>query len=84
MPNPFGGRVALTFTLARGGDLEAGVFDVLGRQVRSFRREGLGPGDHVLQWDGRNADGHGVPAGVYLVRYRVGDVSGATRVVRIE
>jgi hypothetical protein len=84
IPNPFTGRAALTFQLARGGDVELGIYDVLGRRLRSLSRTGLGPGEHVLTWDGRDEQGHAAPAGVYLARYRVGEVAGSTRLVRVE
>lgn len=84
IPNPFTGRAALTFQLARGGSVELGIYDVLGRRLRSLSRTDLGAGEHVLVWDGRDEDGHAVPAGVYLTRYRVGELSGSARLVRVE
>lgn len=84
IPNPFTGRAALSFQLARGGSVELGIYDVLGRRLRSLTRTGLGAGEHVLVWDGRDEEGHAVPAGVYLTRYRVGELSGSARLVRVE
>jgi photosystem II stability/assembly factor-like uncharacterized protein len=72
VPNPFTGRVVID-----GDGGRAGVFDPSGRRIRT-----LSASDKQFVWDGRDATGRRVPAGVYLVRP---DGSGlAVRVVRIE
>lgn len=43
------------------------VFDVYGRRVRS-EELGSGPGAADIEWDGTDAAGHPVPAGVYFLR----------------
>jgi hypothetical protein len=63
-PNPFFGRVCF-----RGSaDVEAwtiDLYDAAGRRVRALR--GAGP---LRTWDGRDAGGEPVPAGVYAYRAR--------------
>jgi len=83
-PNPFPERSGLVFTLARGGDLEANIYDVNGRFVRKLSAPGSGSGERVLVWDGRDRSGRMVSSGVYLTRYRVGGVVGVARLVKIE
>ena len=71
-PNPFRDGVNVSFTLARGARVDAAVFDVLGREVRTVARgRFIEAGAATLRWDGRNADGHGAPAGVYFVRVSI-------------
>ena len=46
------------------------VFDLSGRRVYAFR-EDRGRGPHTVTWDGRDAAGHLVPVGLYLLRVAV-------------
>lgn len=67
-PNPMSGCTSIDFTLARGGLVDIGVFDLQGRRVRTLVREYRPVGLHALDWDGRGTDGSFVRNGVYFVR----------------
>lgn len=82
-PNPFRASSGLAFTLARGGDVRVGIYDVTGRRVRSLERLGAGPGEQVLVWDGRDGGGRQLAPGVYLARYQAGAAHGTRRLVKL-
>lgn len=82
--NPFQESAGLLFDLAEGGPIEAGIFDVAGRMLRRLERAKAEAGENVLVWDGRDAGGREVPAGVYLARYRMHESSGMLRLVRVK
>lgn len=83
-PNPSTGVTSLRFRLAGSSDVRWQVVDVSGR-VLAARAEGLlGVGDHVVTWDGTDALGHRVPAGVYYARVLAGERSVSRRLVRVE
>jgi len=63
---------------ARGAMIEFGVFDVLGRRVRSLRNERGVPGWSTMRWDLRSDSGQRVAPGFYYLRV----ASGAQRVVK--
>jgi hypothetical protein len=44
------------------------VYDLAGRRVRALVEGEGAPGRHVLTWDGCDASGHRVAAGVYFVK----------------
>ena len=67
-----------TFETTRSGYASAEIFTVTGRKVRTLVNSHLGPGRHVIRWDGRDDAGRGMPNGVYF--YRV--VTADDRVVR--
>lgn len=67
-PNPMSGCTAIDFTIAKGGLVDVGVFDLQGRRVRTLLHEFRPVGLHALDWDGRGADGAFVRNGVYFVR----------------
>jgi len=62
-PVPF--RERLELMPPRSGDASAEIFDLEGRSVRALTRR---DGDAPLVWDGTDARGRAVPAGVYFVR----------------
>ncbi|MEN8007636.1 MAG: FG-GAP-like repeat-containing protein [Candidatus Krumholzibacteriota bacterium] len=66
-PNPFNPLVHARFTLARGAEVTAGVYDLAGRRVAILADGWHGAGDHDLQWDGRH-QGRPAGGGVYLLR----------------
>lgn len=83
-PNPMtpGGRIL--FSLANAGTAEIGIFDANGRRVVVLHEDRLSPGSHEWSWDGRNADGVMLPAGVYMVRLKSGDTEVATKLLRLD
>lgn len=71
-PNPFRDGVDVSFSLGRGARVDAVVFDLLGREVRTVARgRWMEAGPQSLRWDGRTAEGRGAPAGVYFLRVSV-------------
>ena len=82
-PNPFRAGVDVEFTLARGGPVELGVYDVLGREVRTLARETRATGMQHARWDGRDARGRAATPGVYFVRLRTAAGSWTRAVVRL-
>lgn len=74
-PNPFNARTAITYTVpdVQGVSTPVGlaVYDLRGRLVRSFPTSPE-PGAHTATWDGTDAGGRTMPAGIYLARYDCG------------
>jgi hypothetical protein len=84
-PNPFGsgaaahGTTSIGFSLPKPEEVSLVVYDLLGREVCTVFRGRLGTGDHTLAWDGSDAAGRPLPAGVYLYRLQVGAQSATKR-----
>jgi hypothetical protein len=77
-PNPFQSRTAISFTVP--GTIESiptrlDLFDVSGRLVRTLLDGKIRPGPHDLIWDGMDANGRSMTAGVYFARLRSGSQS---------
>ena len=72
-PNPFQGATTIEFASAPG---RVTVHDVQGRLVRAWDA-GAGTGNQKLQWDGTDARGRAVPAGIYFVRALGSESKGA-------
>ncbi len=81
-PNPTAGPAALRFAVGRAGQVRAEIFDLQGRRVRELAGR-FEAGQQALQWDGRDAQGREVPAGVYLYVLRAGEGDLGGRLLRI-
>jgi hypothetical protein len=79
-PNPSRGRVAFVAVDGQPGEAEVDVLDLQGRVVRHLGPEWLAS-RASLAWDGLDARGQRVPAGLYLARIRRGTHLQTTRVV---
>lgn len=79
-PNPAPGRTSFVLEVDRAGPVRTTVMDVRGRLVRRFDDSLATPGGRTVTWDGRDAAGRRLPAGVYLVTLEAGGRSVSTRV----
>ncbi len=72
-PNPFRPLTSIVFGLpVEGGVVELTIFDIQGRQIRSFTTPRLGGGFHRITWDGKNEIGKDVSPGTYFYRVSSG------------
>ncbi|MFH1682028.1 MAG: FlgD immunoglobulin-like domain containing protein [Candidatus Eisenbacteria bacterium] len=71
-PNPFNPQTTIPFSLAEEGRVELVVYDVGGRLVKSLVSGAMPAGEHRAAWDGTDAAGRPVGAGVYLCRLETG------------
>jgi WD40 repeat protein len=86
-PNPMrSAGTVLEFNLTTMALVNVEAFDIGGRKLRVLEDGVLPAGGHSLRWDGRDAAGARVPAGVYFVRLQIGGARQlqATRVVVLD
>jgi Zn-dependent M28 family amino/carboxypeptidase len=83
-PNPFSSATTLSFVLAADGKVSIDIFDVEGRRLRTLAGGRLSAGRNDLVWDGEDASGARVSAGIYFARVRSGDDQVATKVVLLD
>lgn len=81
-PNPTRGGGELVFEIRRPGAARVVLVDVAGRRVRERVWSDVAAGRTVWAWDGRDAAGVPVPAGVYFARIEDGTGARHTRLVR--
>jgi V8-like Glu-specific endopeptidase len=70
-PNPFNPSTTISYALTSDAYVELTVYDVVGRLVRTLVRQYEMAGEHIAEWDGRNANGAAVASGVYYYRIAV-------------
>ncbi|MCB9235131.1 MAG: Omp28-related outer membrane protein [Bacteroidia bacterium] len=66
-PNPFSSEVTVEFGLQKSGEVNADVYDVFGKKVRSLANGGMNAGLHSLVWDGMTQSGVQATNGVYMI-----------------
>ena len=71
-PNPFRARTTLAFDLAKADHVEIAIFSVDGRRVRTLMSRWQSAGHYDVVWNGEDAGGRTVPAGMYYARFTVG------------
>jgi hypothetical protein len=65
-PNPFNPATKIPFTLDRSARVELRVFDVRGALVATIHDGTMQPGNHSIEWSGRDDRGRPVASGIYL------------------
>jgi hypothetical protein len=83
VPNPSRGDVGFTLETAVPAHVRVAVFDAGGRRIATLFDGPAAAGRQPLRWDGRDAKGHRVPAGRYLVRAVDGRGEATLPVVRV-
>lgn len=72
-PNPFEGTTSISFTLNETARVTLSVHDVRGRLVATLDHGQRGSGLHTVGWNGKDAGGVKVSAGVYYYRLEAGN-----------
>lgn len=67
-PNPFNARTQIKVDLARSGVTKLVIYNSSGEEMETLVNSYLGQGDHTFSWEGHDAQGNDLPAGVYLAR----------------
>jgi hypothetical protein len=80
-PNPFTESTEIRFDLPWTAPVTVSIHDVAGRLIRTLADGPQDAGSHRLVWDGRNAAGSRVAAGVYYYRLETGTLAQSRKIV---
>ena len=84
-PNPFNPATTIPLAVpARAKNVDLTIYNVLGQPLRQVWTGPLAAGEHRLTWDGRDAQGQPVAAGVYVYRLQVDDQTRTRKMVKLE
>ncbi|MBT5057837.1 MAG: T9SS type A sorting domain-containing protein [Gemmatimonadetes bacterium] len=83
-PNPFNPTTVIPFDLSAAGPVRLDIYNVLGQPVRSLVDGILPAAHHEVVWDGLDARGHGVAAGVYIYRLQAPGVSRTRKMLLLD
>ena len=83
LANPFSSRVLLAYSVPHTGRLTLGVYDPAGRKVRELASGHHPAGSYRVAWDGTDARGRQVPAGVYWLRLEDSETTSVGKTVKL-
>ena len=83
-PNPFSTTTHIRYAVPEPALVEVTVYDVMGRVVHTIVDKHHAPGNYEIGWPGRDRQGWAVPAGLYVVRARIGDEEKTRTMVKVE
>ncbi len=74
-PNPFWSKTVISYYLSGTGDVELGVYDLLGRKISTLVNESQLPGRYEVEWDAANKE-----PGIYVC---ILESRGSKRIMKI-
>ena len=83
-PNPFNPSTVIPYQLPTAMPVQLAVFNLLGQRVATLVAGERAAGAHTAHWDGTNAAGQAVGAGVYLYRLSGAGVHLTRRMVLLD
>ena len=83
-PNPFNPSTLIPYQLPAAGHVRLEVFNMLGQRLTRLVDGERSAGMHTARWDGTDAAGRAVGAGVYIYRLSSGGVEVSRRMVLID
>jgi hypothetical protein len=83
-PNPFNPQTTIEYSLAQSGRVQIRVFDAGGHLVRSLVDRVEAPGEHHVDFDGRDDRGQPLASGVYLYRLDAGRTTLSRKMVLLK
>ncbi len=83
-PNPFNPSTIIPYQIPASAHVRLEVFNMLGQRLATLVDAERPAGAHTAQWDGTDAAGRAVGAGVYIYRLSSGEVSVSRRMVLVD
>lgn len=68
-PNPFNPSTTISYTIPYVSNVEISIYDIMGREIKSFTTYQQAKGSHKVVWDGTNSSGNRVSSGIYFYRF---------------
>ncbi len=69
-PNPFNPSTTIAYSLPAKSSVEITIYDMLGREIKSFMFGAQSAGYQRVVWNGTNSNGASLSSGVYVYRIR--------------
>jgi len=67
-PNPFNSITTLKFSIDKASHVRLKIYNAMGQEVNELFHKEFGPGNYIVQWDGKNNFGQPVSSGLYFAK----------------
>ena len=82
-PNPFTNSITISFSISHAENVSIKIFDITGRLVITLVDAEMQSGIQQLQWDGIDAKGNPVDAGIYFLNINSSTIQETIKVQKI-
>jgi hypothetical protein len=72
-PNPFNPSTEISFELPRRSEVRLTIYNILGQKIIKLLNGSFPVGRHEVSWDGIDASGYPVAAGIYFYQLQAGE-----------
>lgn len=83
-PNPFNPTTTISYSLDKDSEVEVNIFDISGKLITTLRNKYQTQGEHSITWNGIDASGSKVGAGVYFYQVKAGDLIQTKKMVLLK
>ena len=80
-PNPFNPSTSISYAIPEMNHVSLDIYDVNGYFVQNLVNGNLEPGFHSVSWDGTNANGSKVSAGMYFYTIKSGNLVSTQKMI---
>ncbi len=70
-PNPFNPSTTISYALLYQSSVDLVIYDIMGREIKSFNISSQSSGYQNILWDGTNENGNSIASGIYLYRISI-------------
>lgn len=83
-PNPFNPSTNISFSLPVATEVTIEIYNLLGQKIVTLVKADYEAGEHIVQWNGRDAGGSVVASGIYFYRLTTGDFVEAKKMLLLK
>ena len=83
-PNPFKTFTNIEIRLSKSAKTQVNIYNIRGQKVRTLFDDIMAKGTQILSWDGTDAHGNSVCAGVYLARIESGALKQSYKMILLK
>jgi hypothetical protein len=82
-PNPFATETRIEYNTIDKGLVVIDIYDLRGNKIKSLNSLSDGNGKHWVTWDGKDAAGIPLPAGIYMGVVKTGNTVNRCKIIRL-
>jgi hypothetical protein len=71
-PNPFNAAVTIRLLIRQAQPVNIKVFNIMGKEVVTLKKDILNEGEHVIYWQGTDQNARVLPSGIYFLLLQTG------------
>ncbi|MBN2030683.1 carbohydrate-binding protein, partial [bacterium] len=72
-PNPFNPSTIISFELPDDSQVNISIFNLLGKRIRTLKKDRMKAGTHSILWDARDDNDNRIATGLYVCKLQVND-----------